>query len=343
MSELNLSYKTPSFTLKVSHQWNGHALGVFGPSGAGKSLLMESLVGLRNAKGRAEVQGNVLFDTPKKRVPKISERNLGWVPQDACLFPHLTCEENIRFALGHQTSKKIDFLLEIFELNAQKNQFPHELSGGERIRTALARALASNPKILLLDEPMSGLDFPLRKRIFPYLIKLKENFSLPMIYVSHHVDEICALTDEVIVLNQGQVIDAGPTFSTIESSQLTRLEDALDQFNRFKVYIQGKQISLPSGACLISHDKIPQKDWVEIKVRPDEILLSLSPIQAISARNQIPGKISNIRTFRGVQIVEVDAGEKWIVRISQEAKKELGLQPGINVTLIFKASAVMVL
>ncbi len=346
-SLIDLHTQLEKFNLHVHFSWRGRVLGVFGPSGAGKSVFIESLVGIHPTEGKAAVSGYTVMDTPNGFEPPLYKRSIGWVPQDASLFPHLTCKQNIQFAHRSDGSMNIESLLDIFELKGVKDQLPPKLSGGEKIRTALARAIASNPKVLLLDEPMAALDVPLRHRIFPYLLKLKEQFSMPMIFVSHNVDEIWSFTDYVIILDKGSVMASGPTQSTLESSDVPKLEDTLNQYNRFEATVL--DASSPQKVRLASGQILYTSQWIEngrnktyVNIPPDEILVSLAKIHLISARNQIQGTIVDMRNVKGSKLMTVDAGEHWTVRITENAQKELKFEIGKEVNLIFKASAVRI-
>jgi molybdate transport system ATP-binding protein len=166
-----------------------HATAVMGPSGAGKTSLLEAVAGLRpRTRGRIAVDGDALLDDARGvRVPP-ERRRIGYVPQDAQLFPHLSVRENVLFG-ARAAGGRVSGVLEVLELTRLLDRRPSTLSGGERQRVALARALATDPRLLLLDEPLAGLDVGLRDRVLPYLLRLRAEWNVPTLYVTHQLGE----------------------------------------------------------------------------------------------------------------------------------------------------------
>jgi molybdate transport system ATP-binding protein len=177
---------------------------LFGPSGAGKTSLLEVICGLRKANaGQIQLDKTILFDSSKKINLSPAERNIGYVPQDLALFPHLSVKQNIFFS---RNPKKIASapLLELLQLNSLLHRKIHALSGGEKQRVALARALISSPHLLILDEPLANLDYALKNKIIMLLKQLTHEFHLPILYVSHSLEEVSQLCDEVVRMENGQ-------------------------------------------------------------------------------------------------------------------------------------------
>lgn len=203
-----------AFSLQVDVTLDGRVMGLFGPSGAGKTTLAEIVAGLRHhQRGRVSVDTRILADTDRGIFTSPEHRGIGYVPQDGALFPHLNVQRNLMYGFrahgteeDHPTFEKVCAVLAIGDL--LERNVTH-LSGGEKQRVALARALLAAPRLLVLDEPLSGLDIPLRARLVPYLESIRDEFEIPMIYISHSADEIVQLCDQVIVLNRGQVVSSG--------------------------------------------------------------------------------------------------------------------------------------
>ncbi|HMA29825.1 MAG TPA: ATP-binding cassette domain-containing protein [Thermoanaerobaculia bacterium] len=202
------------FAVELDATLSAHVTAVFGPSGAGKTSLLEAVAGLRRPdRGRIVLSGRVLDDTAAGvRVPP-RQRAVGYVTQDDSLFPHLSVSGNLRYGAGRGAARKAplgeDRIVETLGLATLLDRRPATLSGGERRRVALGRALLSAPEILLLDEPLSGLDRPLKERVLEHLQKIKAAFPLPILYVTHEAAEVAALSDEVVVLEHGRIAGRG--------------------------------------------------------------------------------------------------------------------------------------
>lgn len=202
------------FVVELDAVLSAHVTAVFGPSGAGKTSLLEAVAGLRHPqRGRIVLSGRVLDDAAAGvRVPP-RQRAVGYVTQDDSLFPHLSVAGNLRYGAGRGAARKAplgeDRIVETLGLATLLDRRPATLSGGERRRVALGRALLSGPEILLLDEPLSGLDRPLKERVLEHLLKIKAAFPLPILYVTHEAAEVAALADEVVVLEHGRIAGRG--------------------------------------------------------------------------------------------------------------------------------------
>lgn len=189
----------------------GEFITLYGPSGAGKTSSFRILAGLmRPESGTITVKGNCWFDDRKKIDLKPHDRKIGFLFQDYALFPNMTVRENLEFALLKGQEKHIiSDLIEIVELGELHNRYPATLSGGQQQRVALARALVQRPEILLLDEPLAALDLNIRKKLQNYLLKLHREFSLTTMLISHDLGEIFKLSDQLIVLEEGQITRQG--------------------------------------------------------------------------------------------------------------------------------------
>lgn len=197
------------FELAVDLELTAEATGVFGPSGAGKTTLMETVAGLRRPRGgRIVLNGRVLHDHAVTVPPR--ERRIGYVPQDETLFPHMSVRANALYGARNGGATRLAELADMLELTPLLDRGVGTLSGGERRRVALARALMTHPDVLMLDEPLSGLDAALKRRTIDLLRGLRARLHTPMLLVSHDQAEIHALCDDVIVLDRGQVVAHGP-------------------------------------------------------------------------------------------------------------------------------------
>lgn len=214
------------FVLSVDLVMQGRVTGVFGPSGAGKTSLLDLIAGLRRpASARIILGERVLADTTRGVFVRPEHRQIGYVPQDGALFPHLDVRRNLLY--GHRRGEEdprffLESVAEVLEITHLLDRpRPADLSGGERQRVALARALLSHPRLLLLDEPLAALDAGLKERILPYLFRVRDEFAVPMLLVTHAPSEVMALCDQAIFLEEGQVSGSGAPEDLFEPVQLT--------------------------------------------------------------------------------------------------------------------------
>lgn len=203
-----------NFTLEVNAVLTGRVTAVFGASGAGKTSLLEIIAGLRRpAAGMVRVGEAVLTDADNRTFVPVEHRAVGYVPQDGALFPHLSVRQNLLYGSHPRQSPRpgltFEHVVEVLEIAALTDRAIRTLSGGEKQRVALGRALLAAPRLLLLDEPLAGLDAPLRERLLPYFLRVRDEFSIPMIYVTHSPDEVMALCDDVLLLERGRVTYQG--------------------------------------------------------------------------------------------------------------------------------------
>lgn len=183
------------FDLEVTATMSARVTAIFGPSGAGKTSLLDAIAGLRRLqRGRITFDDVVLSDLPARA------RRIGYVPQETALFPHLSVERNIRYGGRHNEQH----VVEVLEIGHLLDRGVTALSGGEQKRVALARALLTAPRLLLLDEPLSGLDRPLRDRVMQFLQRVRDDFNVPMLYVTHDEEELAAIADDVVPLERGR-------------------------------------------------------------------------------------------------------------------------------------------
>lgn len=181
-------------------------LTILGPSGSGKTTLLRLIAGLeRPDKGKILLDGKIV-STPSKIVPPY-KRKISMIFQNLSLWPHMTVEQHLNFVL--KDSKKIENMLDKVKLSGFKKRYPHQLSGGEKQRLAIARALITEPSYLLMDEPFSHLDFSLKKEMISLLLNLRKDLKMTIVYVTHNLDEVMALADEIIVMGKGEIAFQG--------------------------------------------------------------------------------------------------------------------------------------
>ena len=228
----NIRLYQGTFRLDIDHlEVNGEVIGIFGSSGAGKTSLLEIIAGLRHpTSGLIASDETTLTDTAQKIFLPPEHRHIGYVPQDLALFPHLTVRKNLLYGhtpLNNSSGINLPHVAEILEIVPLLDRSTAELSGGQQQRVAFARALLSSPRLLLMDEPLASLDHDLRARIIPYLQRIRDEFKIPLLYVSHSPDEIAALCDQVIVLRHGQCLRTSPPSEIFEAASSMRLKSGI--------------------------------------------------------------------------------------------------------------------
>jgi molybdate transport system ATP-binding protein len=342
------------FSLDVDVGWDERVAVVFGPSGSGKTTLFETVLGLHAAAHPLVRLGAMELDDPERRVhTPLEERAIGWVPQDPTLFPHLSVEGNLRFGLpraGEHGEAMLARALEVLELEALRGRRVGELSGGERQRVAIARALASGPRALLLDEPLASLDIPLRARVLPYLMRIRDELNLPMLYITHDPDEALLVGEIVVVLDGGRVVATGAPSEVLWSRAVLPLSEALgvenvvegrvisatDRETRLRT-TAGLELSIPASRSL------GMGDPVRIGLRAQDIVIAVDPPGRISARNVIGARVVRCESVPGGVLVHLDAGDPLVAKVTQDAVSSLSLGPGVSVHLVIKSQALRIL
>lgn len=214
---LNVTMRQQSFLLQLRESASVEVLGVFGPSGSGKTSLLEAIAGIRTPdEGEIRVGDRTLFDSRAGLNVPARDRRIGYVPQDALLFPHLNVTANIRYGSRGPALSRVegfDGLVDILDLRPLLDRRVQMLSGGEKQRVAIARALMTKPSILLLDEPLAAVDRERRDVILPYVLRIRRELHVPLIYVTHDAAELDAIADRVLRLDAGRVVAGGGPLS----------------------------------------------------------------------------------------------------------------------------------
>jgi molybdate transport system ATP-binding protein len=320
---------------------------LFGPSGAGKTSVVNAIAGLfRPDEGRIVINGRVVLDTKAGVFVPAREHRAGYVFQDARLFPHMNIENNLRFgwrrAQNPASETEVAHMIELLGLASLLARSPKALSGGEKGRVALGRALLSSPDILLLDEPLAALDAARRGEILPYLERLRDETKLPMFYVSHSVDEVARLADEIVVLCDGRVVEQGSVFDL-----LTRIDTNIDTVGAvLDAQVQSHRmsdgltvLSFDGGQLIVSQIARDVGRRVRVRVRAEDIMLAREEPRAISANNVLPATVAAVRIDDGPQAeVQLACGAtRLVARITRASVARLGLTPGTPVFAIIKS------
>ena len=358
MLSFDLRLAAGDFELSAAAAVEGPAA-VLGPSGAGKTTLLQAIAGLRRAEGTVVLDGEVLQDTARGvRLPP-ERRRLGWVPQHGLLFPHLSVRRNLLF--GRRGRRRagppdggggpgpgarpgdFDALVEALELAPLLGRYPRSLSGGEARRVALGRALLARPRLLLLDEPTEGLDAERARRALGHVRRAAEVLETPFLVVTHKLDEALALAREVVLLEAGRVVAAGPAGEVLTRRGLPRGPHARRNANVVRgvvarhdpaagisaVEIEG------GGTVLVPYDaSLAAGAPAVLAVDAEEVLVSVAEPAGLSARNVVAGEVESVEEYEGS--VYVQAGG-WTARLTPAAARELGLASGRRVWMAVKS------
>lgn len=221
----NIRLSLGEMELSLDCVLDGRLVAIFGISGAGKTTLLEIIAGLRHPQsGRIVLEDRVLCDDDARQWIPARHRHIGYVPQDLALFPHLNVRANLNYGVvtAPRDDRKLGAVCAVLEITALLDRMPARLSGGEKQRVAFARAVLAEPSLLLLDEPLSSLGQPLKERIYPYLLRIRDEIGIPMLYVTHSADEVSRLCDHMLVLEAGKAVAQGPPAELLESTQELR-------------------------------------------------------------------------------------------------------------------------
>ena len=207
MITLDIELAQGTFVLVAAAQLESRAAALFGPSGAGKTTILDAIAGLRTPRrGTIAIDGRVLFSSDRGINLPPHHRRVGYVPQDVALFPHMDVRRNLLYGRHPGVSPELDRVVGMLEIDRLVDRRVTDLSGGERQRVAVGRALMSGPSVLLLDEPLAAVDVPLRRRILPYIQRVRDELKIPILYVSHDREEVDALADVVVRLEGGRIV-----------------------------------------------------------------------------------------------------------------------------------------
>ena len=341
---------SPSFLLDVKLKVPPGITILFGASGAGKTTLLDCLAGLtRPDQGRLTLADTVLFDSATGINLTPQRRQIAYVFQTLALFPHLTVERNVGYGLTHlapdERRNRTLEMLESFRVAHLLERKPGEISGGERQRVALARSLVTSPRLLLLDEPLTALDAAVKSALIADLREWNAARRIPILYVTHSREEVFALGERVVALENGRIVAEGTPQEVLEAPRHERLAQLAGFENFFDVRIielheaQGTMLAhLGSGAAEL---EIPlgharSGDRVRLAIRAGDILLATEPPRGLSARNILRGKLVALETHGTIVSATVDCGARFTAHVTPGACRALGLAPGQPVWLIVK-------
>jgi molybdate transport system ATP-binding protein len=348
---------SPGFHLQVDDQFAPGFTVLFGPSGAGKSTILDCIAGLQAPdSGRISLGESPYFDFAHKVDLPPQRRHVAYVFQSLALFPHLTVEGNIAYGLFNcsatERQERTDRAMQAFHIAQFRERKPRELSGGEKQRVALARSLATDPRVLLLDEPLSGLDEGLRSAILQDLREWNEARQIPILYVTHNREEVDAIGERVVTLDKGRIISQGSAREVLESPKSLAIAQVAGFENIFPAVVDELRTSdgimrvvLPPSTCEL---EVPLTaahagDKVKVAIRAGDILLATEHPRFLSARNILPGSVESLETRGTLVVAQINTAIRFEVHVTPGAVRSLGLQAGTLVWLILKTHSCRVI
>lgn len=343
--------------ISLEARFNCEAAGItaiFGRSGAGKTSLVNMLAGLlKPDRGRFALDGETFFDSQARIDVPIERRRLGYVFQEGRLFPHLSVRGNLSYGLKRvpkgERRIELEQVVSLLDIEGLLERRPNALSGGEKQRVALGRALLANPKLLLMDEPLAALDQPRKDEILPFIEQLRDETALPIIYVSHAMQEIVRLADTLVLMSDGKVQAVGSVEDLTSRLDLRPLTGRYEAGAVLTTTVAGQdkafgltELRFAGGRLKVPHLNLPLGQSLRIRIRARDVSIALSKPENTSILNMIECTVKAISEERSPQVdLQLDAAGAAIwARITARSCKALGLRPGLRVFALIKSVAI---
>lgn len=351
MIDVEIEQRLGAFELKVAFRAEAPIVGLFGRSGSGKTSVVNALAGTsRPHRGHVVINGVTLFDSARGIDLPPDKRRLGYVFQDGLLFPHLDVEANLMYGLHRApaAARVIDpaHVVQLLGLKSLLHRLPDKLSGGEKQRVAIGRALLAQPRLLLMDEPLASLDVPRQSEVLRYIEQLRDDLHIPIVYVSHAVAEITRLADTVVLLADGKALASGPVDEVMgridlrphtgryeSGSVLETVVAAHDlTYGLTTLHFEGGELVVPNVEALVG-------ERVRVRIRARDVSLALARPPGLSVLNVLPATVRAIAAEEGPIVdVQLRIGElPLLARITRRSVHELALREGRQVYALIKA------
>jgi len=338
------------FTLEVDFALSPGVTILFGASGAGKTTLLDCLAGLtRPDSGHIAFANESWFDERLRINIPVRARGIGYVFQDLALFPHLSVEQNVQYGISRldasERRARTDAVLESFRIAHMRGRKPGEISGGERQRVALARALVTDPRLLLLDEPLAGLDAPTKSKIVDDLRAWNSAHRIPILYVTHDREEVFALGERVLALEKGRIITQGTPHEVMTAPRQELVAQLAGFENIFDATVIATHEDRGTMTCRLGDSDVELETpmvraeigaTLRVGVRAGDILLATIKPQGLSARNLLPGMLVSAEQRDVRVIAKVDCGVEMEVHLTLAARDSLDLKRGAEIWLVLK-------
>jgi len=348
---VNVTHRLGRFTLEARFTSEGKLTAFFGPSGSGKTSLLNIIAGiLRPDEGSIVLDDRTLVDTAKGIVVPMHRRRIGYVFQEARLFPHLTVRQNLSygrwFTPREERTIPIEQVLDLLNLGHLLDRRPGALSGGEKQRVAIGRALLASPHLLLMDEPLASLDETLKEEILPFIERLRDEAQVPIVYVSHSLAEVARLATTVVMIKEGHVTGVGAPSEVLGRRDLLMAEAAGEAGALVEAIVSDHDavsgltiIRCPAGTLYAPHVALPTGAPVRLRIRARDVMIAISPPITLSALNVLAGNVVGVESVEdGLGEVTLDCnGIQLTARLTLKSIDTLSLVPGRGVYAVIKA------
>ena len=349
----DFSLRRRGFRLQTKAELPGAGVSaLFGPSGCGKSTVLRCIAGLEPAtKGSLSVAGEQWFDSARGHTLSTHQREVGYVFQETALFPHLKVRENLLYGWRRTPRQsrrhEPDRVIGMLGLEGLLERYPDRLSGGEAQRVAIGRALLNSPKLLLMDEPMAALDRSRRREILPYLERLRAEAGIPVIYVSHDLEELAGIADHLALMENGRIIRNGPLAEMLvdTSLPLTMEENAgalIDgRLTAHTPEYHLSELEFAGGRLIVSQIDRPLGSEIKLRIHAKDVSITLQATEGTSILNILPARVMEISPQDASRVmVRLDLrGVALLARITRRSLSTLNLQPGMEVFAQIKSVA----
>ncbi len=354
MIALQLPIRRDSFALDINLELPASGIsGILGPSGCGKTSLLRALAGLDKHNGGKLAVGDHCWQSETVFVPA-HRRGVGYVFQEATLFEHLNVEQNLHYGLKRvpEAERRVSLqqAIELLDIARLLKRKPAGLSGGERQRVAIARALAVSPELLLMDEPLAGLDFAMKQEVLSYIATLQQQLEIPVIYVSHVAEEVARLADHLVLMDNNGVVASGPA-----TEMFTRLDLPLAQHSDAAAIIEARAVrydeeydltslEFNGGQITVAGRAASMEEIVRLQIAARDVSLTLEQQHNTSILNILPAVVEDIyENSRASVTVKLSAnGVPLLCRMTRKSAQELGLKAGLSVFAQVKSVALLV-
>jgi molybdate transport system ATP-binding protein len=340
-----------AFSLDAAFETSGRLTALFGPSGSGKTSLVNLIGGLlRPDEGRIVADGRVLADTAARIFVPRHKRRIGYIFQDARLFPHMTVSQNLRYGRFFTPASArygdVDGVVELLGLGHLLDRRPGLLSGGEKQRVAIGRALLASPRLILMDEPLASLDDRRKAEIMPYIERLRDETKVPIVYVSHSVSEVARLATDIVVLEEGRVAAAGPTSEILQRLDLLPEEERNEGGAVLEMRVTGRNeafgmssLASRAGEIHVAGLDVEAGATIRVRIRARDVIVATERPRGLSALNILAGNIAGVSSGNGhFADVLIDCnGEIITARITRQSAEMLGLTAGLDVFAVIKS------
>jgi molybdate transport system ATP-binding protein len=348
---VDVTHRFGSFLLEARFVSEGRLTAFFGRSGSGKTSLVNIIAGvIRPDRGRIVLDDTVLVDTKQRIfVPKY-RRRVGYVFQEGRLFPHLTVRQNLLFGRWFTPKRErnigLDQVLDLLGIAPLLDRRPGALSGGEKQRVAIGRALLTSPRLLLLDEPLASLDDTRKEEILPFIERLRDEAQVPIVYVSHSISEVTRLATTVVTILDGRVVAVGPPTEVLGRADVPY--DTAEAGTVIDAVIDGHDPSFglttlrsPAGTLQAPRLDLPIGTPVRVRIRAREVMIATTPPDGLSALNVLPALVTALeQAGEGAVAVGLDcSGVRLTARLTRKSVDALGLEPGRKVYAVIKSVA----